>query len=100
MRFRLTENNIPLLATALVCVSLFIAGGLRYEYFATAGNVVSILGVNAFLGVVAVGMTFVILSGGIDLSVGSMVALTGIAIGWAVEKHGVHPGAASVNSET
>ena len=94
MRFRLSENNIPLLATALVCVSLFVAGGLRYQYFATAGNVVSILGVNAFLGVVAVGMTFVILSGGIDLSVGSMVALTGIAIGWAVEKHGVHPGAA------
>jgi simple sugar transport system permease protein len=94
MRFRLTENNIPLLATAVVCVSLFVAGGLRYEHFASAGNVVGILIDNAFLGVVAVGMTFVILSGGIDLSVGSVVALTGVAIGWAVEKRGVHPGAA------
>ena len=91
MRFRLTENNIPLLATALVCVSLFVAGGVRYEHFASAGNVVGILIDNAFLGVVAVGMTFVILSGGIDLSVGSMVALTGVAIGWAVEQRGVHP---------
>ena len=94
MRFRLTENNIPLLATAVVCVSLFVAGGMRYEHFATPANFVGILIDNAFLGVVAVGMTFVILSGGIDLSVGSVVALTGVAIGWAVEQRGVHPGVA------
>lgn len=94
MRFRLTENNIPLIATAVVCVGLFVAGGLRYEHFASPGNVVGILIDNAFLGVVAVGMTFVILSGGIDLSVGSVVALTGVAIGWAVERRGVHPAVA------
>ena len=94
MRLRLTENNVPLLATAVVCVTLFVAGGLRYEHFASPGNVAGILIDNAFLGVVAVGMTFVILSGGIDLSVGSVVALTGVAIGWAVERKGVHPGAA------
>jgi simple sugar transport system permease protein len=94
MRIRLTENNIPLLATAVVCVSLFVAGGLRYEHFASAGNVAGILIDNAFLGVVAVGMTFVILSGGIDLSVGSVVALTGVAIGWAVERKGIHPAVA------
>jgi simple sugar transport system permease protein len=94
MRFRLTENNIPLLATAVVCVSLFIAGGLRYEHFASAANIAGMLNDYAFLGVVAIGMTFVILSGGIDLSVGSVVALTGVLIGWAVEKHHVHPGLA------
>ena len=94
MRFRLTENNIPLLATAVVCVSLFVAGGMRYEHFATPANFVGILIDYAFLGVVAVGMTFVILSGGIDLSVGSVVALTGVAIGWAVERHAVHPAVA------
>ena len=93
MRFRLNENNIPLLATALVCVSLYAAGAVRYrgEGFFTAGNVIDMLAGNAFLGVVAVGMTFVILSGGIDLSVGSVVALTGVVIGWAVKTHGVHP---------
>jgi ribose/xylose/arabinose/galactoside ABC-type transport system permease subunit len=94
MRFRLTENNIPLLATAFVCVSLFIAGGLRYPYFASVDNVANLFITNAYLGVVAVGMTFVILSGGIDLSVGSVVGLTGVAIGWAVRKHGVHPAVA------
>jgi simple sugar transport system permease protein len=46
------------------------------------------------IGVVAVGMTFVILSGGIDLSVGSVVALTGVLVGWAVQRHGVHPAVA------
>jgi ribose/xylose/arabinose/galactoside ABC-type transport system permease subunit len=39
-------------------------------------------------------MTFVILSGGIDLSVGSVVALTGVAIGWAVQTRGIHPAVA------
>src|SRR5215212_8609118 len=91
MRFRLNENNIPLLATALVCVSLFAAGAVRYPSgFFTARNVIDMLAGNAFLGVVAVGMTFVILSGGIDLSVGSVVALTGVGNGWAVREKGMH----------
>ena len=93
MRFRLTENNIPLLATALVCVTLFVAGSLRYEGFFSARNVASLLIDNAFLGVVAVGLTFVILSGGIDLSVGSVAVFTAVAIAWAV-KRGVHPAVA------
>jgi simple sugar transport system permease protein len=95
MRFRLNENNIPLLATAVVCVSLFAAGAIRYPSgFFTARNVIDMLAGNAFLGVVAVGMTFVILSGGIDLSVGSVVALAGVLIGWAVTVHGIHPAVA------
>jgi simple sugar transport system permease protein len=96
MRFRLNENNIPLLATAVVCVSLFAAGSVRYQDsgFFTARNVIDMLAGNAFLGVVAVGMTFVILSGGIDLSVGSVVALASVLIGWAVKVHGIHPAVA------
>jgi simple sugar transport system permease protein len=93
MRFRLTENNIPLLATAAVCLCLFGAGAVRYydDRFFTVGTVVDMLTANAVLGVVAVGMTFVILSGGIDLSVASVVALTGVVVGWAVQRKGVHP---------
>src|SRR5689334_16288752 len=96
MRFRLTENNIPLLATAVVWLSLFAAGSLRYDGFFSAHDAINLLSDNAFLGVVAVGMTFVILSGGIDLSVGSVVALTGVAIGWAVQGKGIHPAVAVV----
>lgn len=43
--------------------------------FATAANVLNVLTRTAFIGIIAVGMTFVIIAGGIDLSVGSMAAL-------------------------
>ncbi len=46
---------------------------------------------NAFLGVAAVGMTFVILSGGIDLSVGSMIALVSILSAILIERYHIHP---------
>ncbi len=50
----------------------------------------NLFGDNAFLGIAAVGTTFVILSGGIDLSVGSLVAFTGILIAQLIA-HGVAP---------
>ena len=94
MRFRLTENNLPLLATAVVCGSLFAAASLRYAGFFSARNIADLFNEGAVVGVVAVGMTFVILAGGIDLSVGSVVALTSVVIAWAVEKHHVPPAVA------
>ena len=54
------RNNIPLSATGGVCVSLFVAGGCAYPYFASVDNVVN-CDRHAYVGVVAVGMTFVIL---------------------------------------
>lgn len=53
----------------------------------------NILTDNAFLGILAVGMTFVILSGGIDLSVGSVIAFTGVLMATLIS-HGIHPYAA------
>ena len=49
---------------------------------------------NAFLLVVAVGLTFVILTGGIDLSVGAVVAFTTVLLASLVQHHGWHPLAA------
>lgn len=46
---------------------------------------------NAFLLIVAVGMTFVIVSGGIDLSVGSMIALTTMISASLIQEHGMPP---------
>ena len=46
---------------------------------------------NAFVGVVAIGMTFVIISGGIDLSVGSVIALVGVLAAKLMHEFGVHP---------
>ncbi|MEG1324745.1 MAG: ABC transporter permease, partial [Janthinobacterium sp.] len=56
-------------------LSLCIAGTLLNGDFATLDNLMNVLTRTAFIGIIAVGMTFVIISGGIDLSVGSMAAL-------------------------
>ncbi len=50
---------------------------LLSPYFLTANNLFNILDQSVVIGIVAVGMTFVILTGGIDLSVGSVAGLTG-----------------------
>ncbi|MEU4513019.1 galactofuranose ABC transporter, permease protein YjfF [Nonomuraea wenchangensis] len=67
---------LPVLVTGCLFVAMFVAGGIRYEGFASGQVVLNVFIDNAFLLVVAVGMTFVILTGGIDLSVGSVVALS------------------------
>ena len=46
---------------------------------------------NAFVGVIAVGMTFVIISGGIDLSVGSVVAFTSVLTAKFIMVYHIHP---------
>jgi ribose transport system permease protein len=61
----------PILGLVLLC----IAGGLLNADFATLDNALNVLTRTAFIGIIAVGMCFVIISGGIDLSVGSMAAL-------------------------
>jgi len=73
--YRPQQKYIPVLATLSLLVVMFTVGSLRYENFGSAQVVLDIFIDNAFLLVVAVGVTFVILTGGIDLSVGSVVAL-------------------------
>ncbi len=63
------------LGPALALILLCIAGGLLNPDFATFDNLMNVLTRTAFIGIIAVGMTFVVVSGGIDLSVGSMAAL-------------------------
>ncbi len=53
--------------------------------------VANLLTDNAFLGITAVGMTFVILTGGIDLSVGSVIAFTGVFIAVILRDTSIHP---------
>jgi ribose/xylose/arabinose/galactoside ABC-type transport system permease subunit len=77
---RIPPKYIPLLATAVVLVSLYTLGCVAFTGFGSLRVLVNLFGDNAFLGVAAIGATFVILSGGIDLSVGSVVAFTSILI--------------------
>ena len=50
-------------------------------HFLTVSNLLNVLEQTAINAIVAVGMTFVIISGGIDLSVGSIYALAGVGMG-------------------
>jgi ribose/xylose/arabinose/galactoside ABC-type transport system permease subunit len=54
-------------------------------HFLTVSNLMNVLEQTSINAVIAVGMTFVILSGGIDLSVGSLVALSGVALAAALQ---------------
>jgi galactofuranose transport system permease protein len=76
----LNAKYIPLIATALVLLATFAAGSLLYTNFGTPRVFVNLLNDMAFVGVAAVGESFAILSGGIDLSVGSMIAFVGILV--------------------
>lgn len=65
----------------LALVALFILGALMNPSFLSEGNIANILTRSAFIGIIAVGATFVITAGGIDLSVGSMAAvISGVMI--------------------
>jgi ribose transport system permease protein len=76
----------------IALVILVVFGALRYgERFATGYNLSSFTGDTAKYGLVALGMTFVIMTGGIDLSVGSVVAVGGV-VAVKVSEHGLLPG--------
>jgi galactofuranose transport system permease protein len=91
MKALLESRNLPLIATAAVLVLLYGTAASMYDGFLSVRVLGNLLGDNAFLGIAAVGMTFVILSGGIDLSVGAVMAFTTIFIATLVETHGFHP---------
>jgi simple sugar transport system permease protein len=92
MTHRLSNRHVPLLATAAVCGLLYLAGCLVYPRFSRPEVLLNLFTDNAFLGIAAVGMTFVILSGGIDLSVGAVIGCVSIASALLIERHHVHPG--------
>ena len=62
----------------VVFLLLFVISSLRYDQFFTATNLMNLFRQSSIIGVIAVGMTFVIITGCIDLSVGSTVAVCGI----------------------
>ena len=84
----------PVLVTALVFVAGFAICASQFPNFASTRVVANLLTDNAFLGVVATGMTFVIISGGIDLSVGSVIGFATVFVALTTERLGLPPLAA------
>jgi ribose/xylose/arabinose/galactoside ABC-type transport system permease subunit len=74
---RLLADRGPLIGLIVVC-ALFAS--LRFETFVTWDNFAIVLQQTAVIGIAALGMTLVIIAGGIDLSVGSVIALGTVVI--------------------
>ena len=78
----------PLAGLIVLCIT----GTLLNRDFATVDNMMNVLTRTSFIGIIAVGMTFVIISGGIDLSVGSMAALIAGSMIWLMNALAAAPG--------
>jgi galactofuranose transport system permease protein len=85
-RWRLAPKYMPLAATVSLFLAMATFGSVSYTGFFSAQAFLNLLIDNAFLVIVAVGMTFVILAGGIDLSVGSVLALSTMVLAALVER--------------
>lgn len=83
-------RNLPFAATVLIFVLAYALCVAQFPNMLSTRVLGNLLTDNAFLGIAAVGMTFVILSGGIDLSVGSVIAFTSVFVAVTV-RAGVHP---------
>lgn len=73
----LVRNLGLVIALALLCIAGYVTAG---ERFLSANNITTVLALAATIGIISIGMTFVITGGGIDLSVGSVM---GLATVWA-----------------
>ncbi len=84
------RKHLAIIAPLLVFIIFFVTGGVMFNRFFTWRVFFNLLTDNAFVGLAAVGMTVVIISGGIDLSVGSVVSTTAMIIA-VLDRAGVSP---------
>ncbi len=82
---RVRGRYLSPLASLALCLVMFTAVVMRYDFASPAQVFLNLLVDNAYLIVLAVGMTFVIVTGGIDLSVGSVVALSTVIVATALQ---------------
>ncbi len=75
----------PLTWIVIVALVLAVALTLASPYFLTAGNINNLLKQVSIVAILAAGQAMVIITGGIDLSVGSVLALSAVTIGWLIQ---------------
>ncbi|HUG45011.1 MAG TPA: galactofuranose ABC transporter, permease protein YjfF [Sphingomicrobium sp.] len=85
------EHNRPLLITLVVFGLLVGVAAAQFPFILSGRVVGNLLTDSAFLGVLALGMTVVIISGGIDLSVGAVLAFVSVLLAVLIEQHQVNP---------
>jgi ribose transport system permease protein len=79
-------------ATAIIFVVVFVYFGLSANNFFSADNALNVVKQASFVGIIAVGMTFVLLSAGIDLSVGSNMYVSAMTVGYFLQIPGLQGG--------
>ncbi len=99
MKKLFNPKYLPVLATFCVLVLIFVFGAIRYgnQGFLSTYNIVSLFRGGAVVGIAAIGSTFIILSGGIDLSVGAVIAFTSMLVATLISPElgpGWHPAVA------
>ncbi len=92
-RLRAGSQPGQVLGPPLALLASLVAAGIAFDGFLSGANLSSVLERSAFVGIIVVGMTYLIIAGGIDLSVGSVAALAGVVVAKLVEA-GVNPVAA------
>jgi len=90
-KLQVNRKFLPLTITISLFIVVYAFGMIQYKGFSSPQVFLNILIDNAFLFITCIGMTFVILSGGIDLSVGAVIALTTVVSAYMVEEMAVHP---------
>ncbi|MCA9872331.1 MAG: sugar ABC transporter permease YjfF [Anaerolineales bacterium] len=90
-KLKIDRKFMPLLATVGVFALLYLYGFLQYKGMRQPQAFFNLFINNAFLLITSIGMTFVILSEGIDLSVGAVIALTSVASAALLENYGMNP---------
>lgn len=85
---RLVRQLLPFASLLLILIALAV---LVPDKFLTADNFLNIFRRSSVNAIIAAGMTAIIISGGIDLSVGSMMALSGMVGAWTMQKVGGDP---------
>ncbi len=90
-RFRIDRKFLPLLVTIGLFVVVYAFGALQYPGMRNPQTFFNLFIDNAFLLIGSIGLTLVIISGGIDLSVGAVIALVSVASAHLLEKEGLSP---------
>ena len=85
------EQNRALIVTVAVFLLLFAVCAAQYPFVLSGRVIGNLLTDSAFLGVLAIGMTVVIISGGIDLSVGAVLAFVSVLLAVLIAQHQVDP---------
>jgi len=84
-------RSLPVFVTLGLFIIMFGIGSVAFPGFFAVQNFLNLFIDNSYLLILAVGMTFVIISGGIDLSVGSVLALSGMVTASLLEKVHMSP---------